>query len=179
MGAGILPVAMYRGTLFLLLGKERNNAWSDFGGSPNNGEDIFKTAIREGYEELNGFFGDEDELKELVTKNNVFKIGLEERTNKNKKKIYTTFIFSIKYDKNLPIYFNNMNKFAEKHLSDKVNKHHNGLFEKKKIDWFSISDLREKKIELREWYTPLLDSVIKNEKIIIATIKKNSQVTSH
>ena len=34
MGAGILLVALYRGTLFLLLGQERhNNLWSDFGGS--------------------------------------------------------------------------------------------------------------------------------------------------
>ena len=57
MGAGILPVALYRGTLFLLLGQERNNnnLWSDFGGSSHKGEKPFKTAIREGNEELNGF----------------------------------------------------------------------------------------------------------------------------
>ena len=47
MGAGILPVAVYKGTLFLLLGKERNDLWSDFGGSAVNKEEIFKTAIRE------------------------------------------------------------------------------------------------------------------------------------
>ena len=34
MGAGILPVAVYRGALFILLGQERdNNLWADFGGS--------------------------------------------------------------------------------------------------------------------------------------------------
>ena len=175
MGAGILPVALYRGTLFLLLGKERNDLWSDFGGSSVNKEDIFKTAIREGCEELNGFFGNEDELELMVKNNKIMKLYFEERqTNKNKKTIYTTFLFNTKYDKNLPIYFNNVNKFAEKHLSDKVNKNHNGLFEKNEINWFSTTDLRESKIILRPWYKPFIDSVIKNEKIIIASIKENN-----
>lgn len=174
MGAGILPVSLYRGTLFLLLGKERNDLWSDFGGSAINKEEIFKTAIREGCEELNGFFGTEEELESIVRKNSIMQIGFEERVKKSKKLIYTTFLFDMKYDKNLPYYFNNVNKFAEIHLSEKVNKDHNGLFEKNEINWFSINDLKEKKINLRPWYIPFVESVIKNEKIIIATIKENN-----
>ena len=47
MGAGILPVALYRGTLFLLLGQERHNSlWSDFGGSSNKGEKPFKKKVK-------------------------------------------------------------------------------------------------------------------------------------
>ena len=66
MGAGILPVALYRGTLYLLLGQERHNSlWSDFGGSSHKRETPFKTAIREGTEELNGFLGTEEEMEEL------------------------------------------------------------------------------------------------------------------
>lgn len=171
MGAGILPVALYKGTLFLLLGKERNNLWSDFGGSAINKEDIFKTAIREGCEELNGFLGCEDDLEKTVKNNSIMKIGYEERVKKNKKLIYTTFLFNIKYDKNLPIYFNNVNKFAENHLNDKVNKQNNGLFEKGEICWFSVKELKNNKINLRPWYTPFIDSVISNEEIIIDIIK--------
>ena len=64
MGAGVLPLALYKGTLFFLLGQERNNnLWCDFGGSTIKGEKPFKTAIREGCEELNGFLGDESELE--------------------------------------------------------------------------------------------------------------------
>ena len=55
MGAGVLPVSLYKGTLFLLLGQERHNhLWCDFGGGAHKGERPFKTAIREGTEELNG-----------------------------------------------------------------------------------------------------------------------------
>ena len=62
MGAGILPVALYRGCIYLLLGQERNDLlWSDFGGSTeiknNTREYPFITAIREGGEELNGILG--------------------------------------------------------------------------------------------------------------------------
>ena len=67
MGAGILPIALYRGGLFLLLGQERhNNLWSDFGGSANKNEKPKKTAIREGTEELNGFFGTEEDLESIL-----------------------------------------------------------------------------------------------------------------
>ena len=53
MGAGILPVTILKGSIIFLLGREQNsNYWCDFGGSSNNGESIFDTAIREGYKEL-------------------------------------------------------------------------------------------------------------------------------
>lgn len=174
MGAGILPVTLYRGTLFLLFGKERTELWSDFGGSAINKEDIFKTAIREGCEELNGFLGTEEELEIKVTENSIFQIGYEERMKRNKKLIYTTFLFNVKYDRNLPIYFNNVNNFAENHLPDKVNKEHNGLFEKKEINWFTVDELKERKVNFRPWYVPFIDSIIKNEKNIINTIKKKN-----
>ena len=51
MGAGVLPLSIYKNTIFLLLGQERHNGlWSDFGGSPIKGETNLDTAIREGYE---------------------------------------------------------------------------------------------------------------------------------
>ena len=64
MGAGILPVTIFKGSILFLLGKERYNSdyWSDFGGSTIPKETIFQTAIREGYEELDGFLGNKEEL---------------------------------------------------------------------------------------------------------------------
>ena len=50
MGAGIVPVAIFNGSLFFLFGKEcYDNKWGEFGGSSEKNEAKFSTAIREGY----------------------------------------------------------------------------------------------------------------------------------
>ena len=165
MGAGVLPVALYRGTLFLLIGQERhNNLWCDFGGSPNKGEKPLKTAIREGIEELNGFLGNEYEFETTVNCNMILSISFDK---------YTTYIFRTNYDKKLPMYFSNVNGFAEIHLTDKIDTKHNGLFEKKQINWFPLSYFKDGKSRnmFREHYKPLLDSILKNEKFIIKFIE--------
>ncbi len=134
MGAGILPIALYRGTIFLLLGQERHNdLLCDFGGSPHKGEQIIDTAVREGCEELNGLLGDIKSVDKLVNNNLILMINDAK---------YTSYVFNIKYDKNLPYYFKNLNNFAESYLVDKVNDNHNGLFEKKKIEWYKLDDLK-------------------------------------
>ena len=70
MGAGILPITLNKGVIFLLLGQERhNNLLCDFGGSSNKGEKVYNTAIREGYEELNGLLGPISELEKKVSNN--------------------------------------------------------------------------------------------------------------
>lgn len=165
MGAGILPVALHKGVLFLLMGQERkNNLWCDFGGTPDKKEKPFETAIREGGEELNGFLGVNEELENVVNPNMILSICFER---------YTTYIFKTNYDEQMPIYFNNLNKFAEVHLDDKVNSYHNGLFEKTQIKWIKIDDLKtpeDRKI-FRPWYIPILESIVKNEKFIIKEIK--------
>ena len=165
MGAGVLPVSLYKGTLFMLLGQERhNNLWGDFGGSAYKGERPFKTAIREGTEELNGFLGDESEFETLVTSNLILSISYDK---------YTSYIFKTNYDKKLPTNFSNVNSFAEQHLKDKIDIEHNGLFEKKQIQWFPLSKLKDKnsQIRLREFYKPLLETILKNEKFIVDYIR--------
>ena len=53
----------------------------------------------------------------------------------------------------LPMYFSNVNEFAEIHLKDKIDTKHNGLFDKKQIQWFNLnmknlaSSVRKKLIE--------------------------------
>ena len=167
MGAGILPIALYKGAIFLLLGQERNNnKWSDFGGSTIKGEKPFKTAIREGCEELNGFLGDESELEEQVTDNLISSISFDR---------YTSYIFKISYDKKLPTYFSNVNRFAEIHLKSAIENGENGLFEKKQIQWIALNHLKNGKsnIQLREHYKPILNSILKNEEFIIRLMTQN------
>tara|TARA_Y100000992_G_scaffold69024_1_gene43119 strand:+ start:23155 stop:23655 length:501 start_codon:yes stop_codon:yes gene_type:complete len=166
MGAGILPIALYRGSLFLLLGQERhNNLLCDFGGSPNKNEKVFDTAIREGSEELNGLLGCENVLEETVSNNLLLTVSFDK---------YTSYIFKYKYDKNLPIYFNNLNHFAELHLNDKIMTKHNGLFEKNKIEWYKLHDFKntENLKKIRPHYKNILNTLIKNEKFLITQINQ-------
>jgi len=163
MGAGILPIALYNGAIYLLLGQERNNLWSDFGGSSNKNEKPYKTAIREGYEELNGFLGDINELENRVNSNLILSISYDK---------YTTYIFNIEYDEKLPFYFSNLNSFIEINADDKIKKDDNGLFEKKKLQWLKIKEYKTNNniLPLRPWYKPILDSVTKNEKFLLKEI---------
>ena len=71
MGAGILPVTVFKGTILFLLGREQNhnNYWCDFGGTSNLNEPVFQTAIREGYEEIDGLLGNKNKLLNLVSSN--------------------------------------------------------------------------------------------------------------
>ena len=99
MGAGIVPVAKHNGQLYFLFGKEvYGKKWSDFGGSSNKSESLFDTALREGYEETDGFLGTKQELWTLVQKN---LLGTIEQKNG-----YKSYLFQIPYDSKLPTYFN-------------------------------------------------------------------------
>ena len=103
MGAGILPIAFYEGKLYFLFGEEcSERKWFDFGGGKENGESNINTAIRECYEELDGFIGTMTELKQLVKERLLLKINFEN---------YTTFLIQIDYNSKLPFYFNNHHKF--------------------------------------------------------------------
>ena len=77
VGSSILPACVHKGTLYFLFGKENDLAdtpgWSDFGGGVEPGEDLFDAALREGGEELTGFFGGETELLRNRVSNCAFK----------------------------------------------------------------------------------------------------------
>lgn len=161
MGAGILPIALHRGTLFVLLGQERhNNLLCDFGGGAKHKESVFDTAVREGYEELNGILGNEDTLKKKINNNLIYTLTYDK---------YTSYIFKVNYDKNLPIYFNNFNKFAEDQLKDKIDINHNGLFEKNEINWYKLTDFKSNKNikKLRPHYVNILNCLVNKERYIL------------
>lgn len=159
MGAGILPISYRCGKLCVLLGQERYDyTWSDFGGSKNPGESYIKTALREGEEELNGLLGTGKYLADLVKNNYVAEIDNGDR--------YSSFIFKIKYDNRLPVYFNNNNIFIEKKLKNIIETshlEHNGLFEKKKIKWFSLEEIENDYTIFRPHFVPILKSIVINK----------------
>jgi len=177
MGAGILPVALYKGTVYVLLGQERynNNLWVDFGGSSykNERNNPFKTAIREGSEELNGLYGTEEILNENVQKNLLLTI-----TSKNDR--YTTYIFKTTYNDYLPFHFQLQNQFFEKHLNYQICDPDNGLFEKINIKWFSIRDLDNPEIKkiIRPYYNVILETIVKQEKLIKSKLLDSKLIQS-
>jgi hypothetical protein len=152
MGAGILPIAFYKGHIYFLFGREYINSvengkkwegaglWSDFGGSKEKNENYKTTAIREGIEETGGILGTKTDIKRLV-ENSICEIT---------KNGYRTFIVIIDYDKSLP------KRFRNKFMSIKNNKPHliqkNGLYEKDMVKWFSYDSIKRKSNTFRPWY---------------------------
>ena len=116
MGAGILPTTIHNGKLHFLFGKENQYAdtpgWSDIGGGTDNNESFLETASREGMEELTGFLGMEKDIKKLLTQHGTYKIEFGEPSRR-----YRIHIFPMKYDPNLPVYYNINHRFLERKLS--------------------------------------------------------------
>ena len=71
MGAGTIIVTLINGKVYLLFGKERDNdanpGYCAFSGGTDKGETQFETAIRETAEELTGFLGDKNDIRNLLT----------------------------------------------------------------------------------------------------------------
>ena len=174
MGGGALPVAYNKKNkkVYLLFGKENeylnkdSPGWSDFGGGEKPGESALDTALREGCEELNGFFGCEGDIKRLVKDNLVTSLNHER---------YTTFLFEIDYDENLPVYFNNNYKFLKSHVNNLVRHTTNGLFEKSNIKWMTFDDLRKERDTFRSYYRNVVDVILENDDDITSKLSQNKK----
>ena len=176
MGGGALPVAYNKKNkkVYLLFGKENeylnkdSPGWSDFGGGEKTGESALDTALREGCEELNGFFGCEGDIKRLVKENLVISLNHDR---------YTTFLFQIDYDENLPIYFDNNYKFLKNHVNDLVRHSTNGLFEKSNIKWMTFDDMRKERNTFRSYYRNVVDVILQNESDITSKLQDKKKRT--
>jgi len=156
MGGGILPVAKHNGKIYFLVGLEEDGKlWSDFGGSSDKNESPYQTAIREGYEELNGFLGSKTNLQKMVSKNIILKLKFDK---------YTTFLFKTSYDESLPQYFNAHHKFLKTNLPQIINK--KGYYEKSCIQWMTLREIKENKYKFRTFYQPIIDFILHNEQEI-------------
>ena len=158
--AGILPIAEKDGKLFFLLSRETINTtewkgrgkWSDFGGKREKGETLKTTALREGFEETMGILGS---IKDLNKKLN------EDLVKKYRKNNYTTYVFKIKYEKNLP------KKFRRKYINILKTKKHlitepNGLYEKDMIKWVPVCNIENILPKMRIWYKSILITISKD-----------------
>jgi hypothetical protein len=158
MGAGLIPVSIHNGNILFLFGEEASEKkWSDFGGGSKHNESKLDTAIREGYEETNGFFGTKSELKKIVANNLIGHIDTSDGKHRS-------YLFSIIYDPLLPTYFNNNHKFIKQNFSTKIDK--DGFFEKSRIKWFTELELSNTS-KFRPFYRsipPLLQRNIRNIK---------------
>uniref|UniRef100_A0A6C0EG24 Nudix hydrolase domain-containing protein n=1 Tax=viral metagenome TaxID=1070528 RepID=A0A6C0EG24_9ZZZZ len=157
MGAGILPITIHNNKLYFLFGKENKFAdtpgWADFGGGSEDKETFIKTAVREGTEELTGFLGSESDLERKIKHTGTFDIDFNK---------YRTHILPMEYDELLPFYYNNNQRFLQKRLDPKIIEK-SKIFEKAEIRWFSIDEIKKRKIPFRSYYYNIADLIIKNE----------------
>jgi len=163
MGGGILPVTIVKGTIFFLLGRERsNNLWCDFGGSSLHRESSFHTAIREGYEELDGFLGDEDVLRKKVNNNYVNCFS----TKHNR---YTSYLFKMEFEemKHFIPCFNNHQIFITK---NKLIKPVDSFYEKSEIKLFSYKDLEKNLHVIRPYYRTVVQQLVENKETIYSEL---------
>jgi len=161
--ASILPVALHKGKLYFLFGKENPledsaKGFSDFGGGIEPGESALDAAVREGSEELTGFLGTNTDLRARLTKSGVYKIvhRFADRPNDT----YTVHIFPISYNDEIVEYFNNNHAF----LWNRMEKHHlnrTKLFEKIRVEWFCEDDLTKRAGEYRGFYRDIVDDIVK------------------
>lgn len=149
MGGGILPVALHKGTLYFLFGREvYNQKWGAFGGGREGNERKFQTAIREGCEEMDGFLGSQPQLIKMVKENMIKIINI---------KAHRMYLFRYDYDEKLPFYFNNHHQFTQRHLPEKINK--SGLYEKCEMRWFTLDEMLAEKEEFNYIYKYLIDNI--------------------
>lgn len=172
MGASILPITLINNNVYFLFGKERdideNPGWSDFGGGTEKGETFLETAIREGSEELTGFLGPSQKIKEMVLKYGSYNIDFDSEGHTT----YRVHIFPLKYDDMLTYYYNNNQKFLQQKLDPNIIKD-TKIFEKTEIKWFSFSDMKKMHKDFRSFYQSIVNLILKNKDNITKFIKKN------
>ena len=174
MGGGLLPVAIKNNKVYFLFGKENElddtPGWADFGGGHEQGETHFDTALREGSEEINGFLGSAEQLRKRVKKNKIATIKFKE---------YSTYIFKMDFDENLPTYYKNNYEFFSRYLPHVKHKKDNGLLEKAKIKWFSYEELKKEKKDFRSFYQNIVELIIKEEKNITNKMRSKYKTRKH
>lgn len=167
VGAGLLPAAVHKGTIYLLFGRENElndtPGWADFGGGSKPHETPLDVATREGSEELNGLLGSQSALKKVAVKHKIAELKFQE---------YTTIVFKTEYDEKLEEYYENNYRFFEKYLPGAKKNPHNGLLEKSEIKWFTFAELRKNRESFRSFYQNMVDVILEHEDDITTKILK-------
>jgi 8-oxo-dGTP pyrophosphatase MutT (NUDIX family) len=149
MPAGsILPVCIHKNQLYFLFGKENkfedsSPGWADFGGGCEPNETPYQTAMREGSEELTGFLGSPSDLKKYDT------ITFSHND-------YHVHIIHVPYNETLVDCYNKNHDFLWKRMDNQLLSK-SKLFEKEKIQWFSVNDMMKQKKIFRHFYREIVD----------------------
>jgi ADP-ribose pyrophosphatase YjhB (NUDIX family) len=158
VGAGLLPAAVHKGTIYLLFGRENElndtPGWADFGGGSKPHESLLDVATREGSEELNGLLGSQSSLRKVAVRHKIAELKFHE---------YTTIIFKTEYDEKLEKYYENNYRFFEKYLPGAKKNPYNGLLEKAEIKWFTFEELRKNRNKFRAFYRNVVDIILEHE----------------
>jgi hypothetical protein len=175
VAGSILPATIHNNKLYFLFGKENPleksaKGWSDFGGGCNKNESPFKTALREGGEELTGFLGDANDLKKLIKKNG----GTYNITHND----YHVHIFYLEYDENLSKYYNQNHRFLWERM-DHTTLSETMLFEKIEIEWFSCEETQKRRNEFRHFYREITDKILEEKENIEAHIRTTTNIATH
>lgn len=178
-GGGVIPVALHNGDLYFLFGQEndvikdasKNQDWGDFGGGSKPGESETDTCVREGAEELNGFFGNKRDFRALLLKNQILKLTYDTRI---------THLMRVDYDERLPFYFNNNYRFIKETANLRAIAAHpeNGYFEKSHVRWFTLADLKRERGAFREYFRNFLDMIRYHAPEIRRLMHKRSKIKS-
>lgn len=156
--SGFLPVSIKNNKLYFLFGKEAYNdsapGYSDFCGKVEPNEtNLYKAGLREFSEETTGFFGGPKDLDKMIKKNGgVYKM---------KHDTYHIHIFRMDYDDKVCEYYNNNHKFIYDRLDHKYLKS-TKIFEKIRIDWMTVEEMKSRRGEFRVFYQEILDGIIEN-----------------
>lgn len=131
--AGVLPYTFIttpsgHKKLFFLIGTDKSNKVSDFGGKMEKGEDIFDTAAREYYEESSGLLGSLSKIKKQMKSDSM-------RTTFVICKCYRIYLLKIDYIAELPKLYS----VAKKNSVGTT--YPSGFFEMGKIKWMSATQL--------------------------------------
>ena len=168
VGSGVILVALNKGKVYYLFGKESSMErdkkchWGDFGGSRKPGEDLLDTTTREGAEELNGFFGSKVDFEKYILKNKIDEVAYDKRY---------TYLVRAQYDERLPYYFSNNYKFICEYLKGHVDHPSNGLFEKSEIRWFTIEELKRDRNIFRDYFRNIIDIIVYNHPKTLSKMK--------
>ena len=175
MGAGVLPATIHNDKLMFLFGKERdtdeNPGWSDFGGGSDDSETFIETAAREGSEELTGFLGTASDINKYMS-NGTYNIKYTSTLKSGKQSFYKEHIFPLSYSSELVRYYNNNQRFIQKHLAPSIINEVK-IFEKPEIRWVYASELRAMRPEFRTFYRNIVDKIIKELPAITKFIRKS------
>jgi 8-oxo-dGTP pyrophosphatase MutT (NUDIX family) len=161
VGAGLLPAAVHKGTIYLLFGRENElndtPGWADFGGGSKPNETPLDVATREGSEELNGLLGSQTTLKKVAVRHKIAELKYQE---------YTTIVFKTNYDEKIEEYYENNYRFFEKYLPGAKKNPHNGLLEKAEIKWFTFAELKKNRGKFRLFYRNMVDIILEQKDAI-------------